>query len=111
MLHNFEHVATIPIKFNRKTIAKNTLFLLLTQQHIYQFQKKMVSFILKRIRSSISEQTAISEIIQRNALRAVFCKDRLCSRLELYSENFLPVSAMGQFSSALFWYFKFQIYY
>ena len=99
--------------------------------HIYQLQKKIISFIyaLKRIRPLISEQTSITlyfayiqsrlsymnvvwapvpkylmdslEIIQRKALRIVFNKSSLCSRTELYSEKILPVSVMCQFSSAI----------
>ena len=99
--------------------------------HIYQIQKKVVAFMyaLKRIRPLISEKTALMlyfsyiqsrlsymntiwatipkylmdaiEIIQRKALRIVFCKDRFCSRSELYTEKILPVSALCQLSSAI----------
>jgi hypothetical protein len=99
--------------------------------HIYQLQKKIVSFIfaLKRIRSLISDKTALTlyfayihsrlsymnviwatipkylmdsiEIIQRKALRIVLCKERLCSRTELYSEKILPVSVQCKLSAAI----------
>lgn len=86
-------------------------------------------FALKRIRCLISDQTALLlyfayihsrlsymnciwsttpkymmdaiEIVQRKALRIVFCKDRLCSRSELYSEKILPVSLQCQLSSSI----------
>lgn len=99
--------------------------------HIFQLQKKIVSFMfaLKRIRPLISEKTALTlyfayinsrfcymnaiwasipkylmdslEIVQRKALRIVFCKDRMCSRTELYSEKILPVSLQCKLSSAI----------
>jgi hypothetical protein len=99
--------------------------------HVYELQKKIVSFMfaLKRIRGLISEQTALIlyfsyihsrlsymncvwsvipkflmdsiEIIQRKALRIVFCKDKLCSRTELYSEKILPISLQCKLSSAI----------
>jgi hypothetical protein len=136
---NFHEIA-LNIRFNGKILERVEHTTLLGLQidetlsfsfHIYQLQKKIVSFIfaLKRIRSLISEKTASTlyyayiqsrlcymnviwasipkylmdalEIIQRKALRIVFCKDSLCSRLELYSEKFLPVSTMCQFSSAV----------
>jgi hypothetical protein len=136
---NFYEIS-LNIKFNGKVIERVEHTKLLGLEidetlsfsfHMYQLQKKIVSFIfaLKRIRSFISEQTAITlyfayiqsrlcymnvlwaavpkylmdsiEIIQRKALRIVFCKNSLCSRLELYSEKILPVSAMCKFSSAI----------
>jgi hypothetical protein len=99
--------------------------------HVYDLQKKIVSFIfaLKRIRGLISQQTALVlyfsyihsrlsymncvwsvipkylmdsiEIIQRKALRIVFCKEKLCSRSELYSEKILPISLQCTLSSAI----------
>ena len=136
---NFHEIA-LNIRFNGAVIERvehaNLLGLEVDETltfsfHIYQLQKKLVSFIfaLKRTRPLISQQTAVTlyfayiqsrlcymnvlwaaipkylmesiEIVQRKALRIVFCKPNLCKRTELYSEKILPVSAMCQLSSAI----------
>jgi hypothetical protein len=136
----FFHEISLNIKFNGKVIERVEHTRLLGLEidetltfsfHIFQMQKKIVSFMfaLKRIRSLITEQTAVTlyfayihsrlnymnsiwavipkylmnaiEIIQRKALRIVFCKDRLCSRVELYSERILPVSVQCRLSTAI----------
>jgi hypothetical protein len=136
---NFSELA-LNIRFNGKVIERVEHTRLLGLEidetlsfsfHIYQIQKKIVSFMyaLKRCRHFISEQTALTlyfsyihsrlsymnciwsvipkylmdaiEIIQRKALRIVFCKNRFCSRSELYSEKVLPVSLQCKLSTAI----------
>jgi hypothetical protein len=100
--------------------------------HIEQLSKKVVAlmFAIKRIRNVIPHETAILlyhahinsrllymaniwsiaaksvmdklEIIQRKALRIIFKKDWHCSKKELYSMKFLPVSANAQLTTLIF---------
>jgi hypothetical protein len=99
--------------------------------HINIIQSRIVAFTfaLKRMRRYISESTAKTlyfsyiqsrlmymnvvwasapkyifdalEIVQRKALRIVFCKSRFCSRTELYSDKILSVNDLCHFSSCL----------
>jgi hypothetical protein len=99
--------------------------------HVNSIQAKIVPFLyaLKRIRSFITEKTAMSmyfayinsrfeymiclwgttpkylmdsiEILQRKALRIVLKKNYLCSKNELYSEKIMPVSSCHRISSSI----------
>jgi hypothetical protein len=99
--------------------------------HINSIHARLTSFVfaLKRIRRYISLDTAKAlyyafvqsrlsfmnviwccapgylieslELLQRKSLRIIFEKDYCCSRLELYSNKFLSVSNLAQYSSLL----------